>query len=85
MYLHCSHFSLNSRNKCKNAHSLDSPHNTALIRSVDHHELGEAELFPLLLQNDPYLMPEVGGSQNDLYQLVDLKRLDRLLGRLAIR
>ncbi|XP_020336622.1 protein mono-ADP-ribosyltransferase PARP12 [Oncorhynchus kisutch] len=51
-------------NKCKNAHSLDSPHNTALIRSVDHHELGEAELFPLLLQNDPYLMPEICSHYN---------------------
>uniref|UniRef100_A0A4W5R591 Poly (ADP-ribose) polymerase family, member 12a n=1 Tax=Hucho hucho TaxID=62062 RepID=A0A4W5R591_9TELE len=51
-------------NKCKNSHSLDSPHNTALIRSVGHHDLGEAELFPLLLQNDPYLMPEICSHYN---------------------
>ncbi|CAB1313601.1 unnamed protein product [Coregonus sp. 'balchen'] len=32
--------------------------------SVGHHDLEEAELFPLLLQNDPYLMPEICSHYN---------------------
>ncbi|XP_041694060.1 protein mono-ADP-ribosyltransferase PARP12-like [Coregonus clupeaformis] len=58
----CKHFVCGNckyGNKCKKAHSLDSPQNTAVISKVGHHDLGEAEMFQLLLQNDPYLMPEI--------------------------
>ncbi|XP_055789892.1 protein mono-ADP-ribosyltransferase PARP12-like isoform X1 [Salvelinus fontinalis] len=63
----CSHFVCGNckyGNKCKKAHSLDSPHNAAIISEVGHHDLGEAELFQLLLQNDPYLMPEICSHYN---------------------
>ncbi|KAM6946136.1 protein mono-ADP-ribosyltransferase PARP12-like [Aplochiton taeniatus] len=51
-------------NKCKNAHRLDSPNNISLLRGVGLQDLREDELFHLLLQNDPYLLPEVCSHYN---------------------
>ncbi|KAM6946135.1 protein mono-ADP-ribosyltransferase PARP12-like [Aplochiton taeniatus] len=51
-------------NKCKNTHSLDSPNNMFLLRGVGLQDLKEDELFHLLLQNDPYLLPEVCSHYN---------------------
>ncbi|XP_047451662.1 protein mono-ADP-ribosyltransferase PARP12-like isoform X2 [Mugil cephalus] len=45
--------------KCKNPHSLASPCNAELLRRHDHHGLTEKQLFQLLLQNDPFLLPEI--------------------------
>ncbi|XP_038563127.1 protein mono-ADP-ribosyltransferase PARP12 [Micropterus salmoides] len=45
--------------KCKNPHSLTSPYNAALLRRYGLHDLTERQLFQLLLQNDPYLLPEI--------------------------
>lgn len=47
------------RNKCKSSHSLVSPYNVEILKRYDLHELTEKQLFQLLLQNDPYLLPEV--------------------------
>ncbi|KAF0041398.1 hypothetical protein F2P81_007296 [Scophthalmus maximus] len=45
--------------KCKNPHSLASPHNAELLKRHGLFQLTEKQLFQLLLQNDPYLLPEI--------------------------
>ncbi|XP_067246226.1 protein mono-ADP-ribosyltransferase PARP12 isoform X1 [Chanodichthys erythropterus] len=45
--------------KCKNSHDLTSKHNLDLLKNNDLHGLASGELFQLLLQNDPSLLPEV--------------------------
>ncbi|XP_030645815.1 protein mono-ADP-ribosyltransferase PARP12-like [Chanos chanos] len=45
--------------KCKHSHKLDSAHNSALLHRAGLQNLNETELFQLLLQNDPQLLPEV--------------------------
>lgn len=45
--------------KCKNPHSLVSAHNVELLKRYDLQDLTEKQLFQLLLQNDPYLLPEI--------------------------
>lgn len=47
------------RLRCKNGHSLVSPHNVELLRRHNLQDLSEKQLFHLLLQNDPFLLPEV--------------------------
>ncbi|XP_034542085.1 protein mono-ADP-ribosyltransferase PARP12-like [Notolabrus celidotus] len=46
-------------NKCKNTHDLASPHNAQLVKSHGCQNLTENQLFTLLLQNDPSLLPEI--------------------------
>lgn len=50
---------LHRRKPCKFSHNLQSEHNYGLLRECTLHELKEDELFALLLQNDPSLLPEV--------------------------
>ncbi|CAM4580876.1 unnamed protein product [Leuciscus chuanchicus] len=50
--------------KCKNPHDLTSAHNSDLLKSNDLHGLASGELFQLLLQNDPALLPEVCSHYN---------------------
>ena len=50
---------ISSRNKCKYSHDLASTHNLAILIEAGLRNLTEKELFPLLLQNDAYLLPEV--------------------------
>ncbi|XP_041652100.1 protein mono-ADP-ribosyltransferase PARP12-like [Cheilinus undulatus] len=46
--------------KCKNPHSLASfEHNLELLMRHGLHDLTETQLFQLLLQNDPHLLPEI--------------------------
>ncbi|XP_073709806.1 protein mono-ADP-ribosyltransferase PARP12 isoform X2 [Misgurnus anguillicaudatus] len=45
--------------KCKKSHGLDSAHNSLLLKKHDLQGLTTGELFRLLLQNDPSLLPEV--------------------------
>ncbi|XP_070686389.1 protein mono-ADP-ribosyltransferase PARP12 [Pempheris klunzingeri] len=45
--------------KCKNSHSLVSPYNALLLDKYGLRDLTEKQLFQLLLQNDPYLLPEI--------------------------
>ncbi|XP_076589095.1 protein mono-ADP-ribosyltransferase PARP12 isoform X1 [Chaetodon auriga] len=45
--------------KCKNPHSLTSAHNEQLLKKNDLQDLTEKQLFQLLLQSDPYLLPEI--------------------------
>ncbi|XP_071360893.1 protein mono-ADP-ribosyltransferase PARP12 isoform X2 [Trachinotus anak] len=45
--------------KCKNPHSLASPYNVELLKKYGLQDLTEKQLFQLLLQNDPYLLPEI--------------------------
>ncbi|XP_059190758.1 protein mono-ADP-ribosyltransferase PARP12 [Centropristis striata] len=45
--------------KCKNPHSLAFPHNAELLKTYGLNDLTEKQLFQLLLQNDPYLLPEI--------------------------
>ncbi|KAM9481050.1 protein mono-ADP-ribosyltransferase PARP12-like [Clarias gariepinus] len=52
------------RDKCKNPHSLDSSHNSALLKKLGLQQLGEKALFQLLMQNDPCLLPEVCTQYN---------------------
>ncbi|MEQ2209689.1 hypothetical protein XENOCAPTIV_002610 [Xenoophorus captivus] len=47
------------RKLCKLSHDVHSAHNFALLRECTLHELKDNELFLLLLQNDPQLLPEV--------------------------
>ncbi|KAL7878615.1 hypothetical protein AOLI_G00095890 [Acnodon oligacanthus] len=44
--------------KCTNSHDLKSTHNSVILKKKSLHELQEAQLFQLLLQNDPVLVPE---------------------------
>ncbi|XP_071382569.1 protein mono-ADP-ribosyltransferase PARP12 isoform X1 [Centroberyx affinis] len=46
-------------NKCKNSHILASSYNAALLTRFGLQDLTEKQLFQLLLQNDPYLLPEI--------------------------
>uniref|UniRef100_A0A1A7WS82 Poly (ADP-ribose) polymerase family, member 12a n=2 Tax=Iconisemion striatum TaxID=60296 RepID=A0A1A7WS82_9TELE len=50
--------------RCKNPHSLDFPHNTEVLKRFGLQDLTEKQLFQLLLQNDPYLLPEVCSHYN---------------------
>uniref|UniRef100_A0A3Q3EWP9 Poly (ADP-ribose) polymerase family, member 12a n=1 Tax=Labrus bergylta TaxID=56723 RepID=A0A3Q3EWP9_9LABR len=45
--------------KCKNGHSLVLPQNAELLMRHGLQDLTEKQLFQLLLQNDPYLLPEI--------------------------
>lgn len=45
--------------KCKNPHSLDLPYNVERLKRHGLQELTDKQLFQLLLQNDPYLLPEI--------------------------
>ncbi|XP_068590173.1 protein mono-ADP-ribosyltransferase PARP12b [Cebidichthys violaceus] len=47
------------RKTCKFSHNIRSAHNFELLRDCTLHELNEDQLFLLLLQNDPALLPEV--------------------------
>ncbi|XP_043964354.1 protein mono-ADP-ribosyltransferase PARP12-like [Gambusia affinis] len=47
------------RKLCKLSHDVSSKHNAGLLRECTLQELQEDELFLLLLQNDPQLLPEV--------------------------
>ncbi|XP_018545069.1 protein mono-ADP-ribosyltransferase PARP12 [Lates calcarifer] len=47
------------RKPCKFSHDIRSDHNYRLLRECTLHELNEDDLFLLLLQNDPTLLPEV--------------------------
>ncbi|XP_040886211.1 protein mono-ADP-ribosyltransferase PARP12b isoform X2 [Toxotes jaculatrix] len=47
------------RKPCKFSHDIRSGHNYRLLRECTLHELSEDDLFLLLLQNDPTLLPEV--------------------------
>ncbi|XP_064174947.1 protein mono-ADP-ribosyltransferase PARP12-like [Anguilla rostrata] len=51
-------------NKCKKSHDLDSANNRAACARHGLQDLGAAELFALLLQNDPSLLPEVCSHYN---------------------
>ncbi|XP_051513151.1 protein mono-ADP-ribosyltransferase PARP12-like isoform X2 [Myxocyprinus asiaticus] len=50
--------------KCKNSHDLASAHNSDLLRKRDLQGLTGGQLFRLLLQNDPFLLPEVCSHYN---------------------
>ncbi|XP_012696458.2 protein mono-ADP-ribosyltransferase PARP12b [Clupea harengus] len=52
------------RKPCKYSHDVQSEHNFRLLRECTLHELHEDELFLLLLQNDPSLLPEVCSHYN---------------------
>ncbi|XP_038161431.1 protein mono-ADP-ribosyltransferase PARP12-like [Cyprinodon tularosa] len=45
--------------KCKNPHSLASSHNAEILKRYGLQDLTEKQLSQLLLQNDPFLLPEV--------------------------
>ncbi|TSK38457.1 Poly [ADP-ribose] polymerase 12 [Bagarius yarrelli] len=45
--------------KCKNSDDLKSAHNSVLLKKENLHFLKDAQLFQLLLQNDPSLLPEI--------------------------
>ncbi|CAL8242302.1 unnamed protein product [Merluccius merluccius] len=48
-----------NRKPCKFSHDIRSQHNHPLLRECTLQELSEDDLFLLLLQNDPTLLPEV--------------------------
>ncbi|KAF5897192.1 poly [ADP-ribose] polymerase 12-like, partial [Clarias magur] len=50
--------------ECKFSHNIRSEHNFPLLRECTLHELHEEDLFILLLQNDPSLLPEVCSHYN---------------------
>uniref|UniRef100_A0A672FGT6 Poly (ADP-ribose) polymerase family, member 12a n=1 Tax=Salarias fasciatus TaxID=181472 RepID=A0A672FGT6_SALFA len=50
--------------RCKNPHSLTTPNNAKVLRRHDLQDLTEKQLFQLLLQNDPYLLPEICSHYN---------------------
>ncbi|XP_018603107.1 protein mono-ADP-ribosyltransferase PARP12b [Scleropages formosus] len=52
------------RKQCKFSHDVRSEHNYPLLRECTLHELHEEDLFLLLLQNDPSLLPEVCSHYN---------------------
>ncbi|XP_060933345.1 protein mono-ADP-ribosyltransferase PARP12 [Limanda limanda] len=45
--------------KCKNNHSLATPYNAEILKRFDLQDFTEKQLFQLLLQNDPFLLPEI--------------------------
>ncbi|XP_054475316.1 protein mono-ADP-ribosyltransferase PARP12 [Anoplopoma fimbria] len=45
--------------KCKNPHSLAYAYNVELLKRYGLQDLTEKQLFQLLLQNDPYLLPQI--------------------------
>ncbi|XP_059904586.1 protein mono-ADP-ribosyltransferase PARP12b [Gadus macrocephalus] len=45
--------------QCKHSHDLRCPHNQSLLRDCTLQDLPEEDLFLLLMQNDPSLLPEV--------------------------
>ncbi|KAK2859265.1 hypothetical protein Q5P01_003885 [Channa striata] len=47
------------RKPCRSSHDIQSDHNYGLLRDWTLHMLSEDDLFLLLLQNDPALLPEV--------------------------
>ncbi|XP_056455369.1 protein mono-ADP-ribosyltransferase PARP12-like [Gadus chalcogrammus] len=51
-------------NKCKYSHDLASTHNLAILIEAGLNNLTGKELFPLLLQNDAYLLPEICSHYN---------------------
>ena len=56
---------LPSRKPCKRSHDIRCPHNRAVLQDCTLQDLPERELFLLLLQNDPSLLPEVRGARED--------------------
>ncbi|XP_062299582.1 protein mono-ADP-ribosyltransferase PARP12b [Scomber scombrus] len=52
------------RKPCKFSHDIRSDHNYRLLRECTLHQLHEDQLFLLLLQNDPALLPEVCSHYN---------------------
>ncbi|XP_070763239.1 protein mono-ADP-ribosyltransferase PARP12 [Enoplosus armatus] len=50
--------------KCKNPHSLAVPYNAELLKRYGLDDLTEKQVFQLLLQNDPYLLPEICSHYN---------------------
>ena len=54
-----------SRKPCKHSHDLRCPHNQSLLRDCTLQDLPEEDLFLLLMQNDPSLLPEVRGARAD--------------------
>ncbi|XP_036373368.1 protein mono-ADP-ribosyltransferase PARP12-like [Megalops cyprinoides] len=52
------------RRQCKFSHDVRSEHNYPLLRECTLHELQEEDLFLLLLQSDPTLLPEVCSHYN---------------------
>ncbi|KAJ0069394.1 hypothetical protein NL108_004229 [Boleophthalmus pectinirostris] len=52
------------KDKCKNSHSVTSPHNVQVLGKCDLQDLTEKQLFQLLLQNDPFLLPEICSHYN---------------------
>ncbi|XP_053742414.1 protein mono-ADP-ribosyltransferase PARP12 [Synchiropus splendidus] len=50
--------------KCKNQHEVRSAHNVELLRKHDLQDLTDQQLFQLLLQNDPFLLPEICNHYN---------------------
>ncbi|XP_019749656.1 protein mono-ADP-ribosyltransferase PARP12 isoform X2 [Hippocampus comes] len=52
------------RLKCKCPHNLTWPHNVELLKKHDLLHLSEKQLFQMLLQNDPYLLPEICSHYN---------------------
>ncbi|XP_004570821.2 protein mono-ADP-ribosyltransferase PARP12 [Maylandia zebra] len=50
--------------KCKNPHSVAFPYNAELLKKYNLHDFTEKQLFQLLLQNDPYLLPEICSHYN---------------------
>ncbi|XP_061532762.1 protein mono-ADP-ribosyltransferase PARP12 isoform X2 [Phycodurus eques] len=50
--------------KCKHPHLLTWLHNAELLKKFDLQHLSEKQLFQLLLQNDPYLLPEICSHYN---------------------
>ncbi|KAM8883694.1 protein mono-ADP-ribosyltransferase PARP12b isoform 2-T2 [Synchiropus picturatus] len=51
------------RKPCRFSHDIQSAHNYRQLRESTLHELQESDLFLLLLQNDPTLLPEVTPPQ----------------------
>ncbi|MBN3318976.1 PAR12 polymerase, partial [Atractosteus spatula] len=62
-YFVCGHCFI-ARKECKYSHNLRSDHNYPILRECTLHELNEEDLFLLLLQNDPSLLPEVCAHYN---------------------
>ncbi|XP_055367846.1 protein mono-ADP-ribosyltransferase PARP12b [Betta splendens] len=52
------------RKPCKFSHNIQSEQNSRLLRECTLHELSEDDLFLLLLQNDPSLLPKVCAHYN---------------------